>query len=130
MKIYWSGAALALMADVELRRRSNGSESLDSVLDKLQRCCLPSKRSWSGTELFAKLDSFIGEPLFMNLYRQYADAEGFPDARPLLERLGVAGAGDRTRLLDDAELAEIRAAISARRYTDASGGKRHSKHGE
>ena len=26
MRVYWSGAALALMADVELRRRSGGAE--------------------------------------------------------------------------------------------------------
>ena len=39
MKVYWSGAALALMADVQLRERSNGEESLDDVLDRLQACC-------------------------------------------------------------------------------------------
>ena len=42
MKVYWSGASLALMADVEIRRRSGGNESLDSVLGQLQQCCLPS----------------------------------------------------------------------------------------
>ena len=51
MKIYWSGAAIALLADVELRRRSNGAESLDMVLDRLAQCCLPSDRAWSGPEL-------------------------------------------------------------------------------
>ena len=125
MKIYWSGAALALMADTELRRRSNGVESLDSVLDQLQRCCLPSQRAWSGTELFEKLDSFVTEPLFMDLYRQYADEEGFPDARPLLEQLGVEIDEGAARLMDDAELAKIRASISARRYTGESRVKRN-----
>ena len=127
MKIYWSGAALALMADVELRRRSDGAQSLDTVLDQLQRCCLPSRNIWSGTELFAKLDTFVGEPLFMNLYRQYADAEGFPDVRPLLGRLGVEVGDDDAQLSDSAELAEIRAAISAQRYTDESGQNRYPK---
>ncbi len=54
MKIYWSGAAVALLADVELRERSGGKESLDIALGRLQHCCLPSTRTWSGTELFAK----------------------------------------------------------------------------
>lgn len=121
MKIYWSGAALALMADVELRRRSGGSESLDVVLDRLQQCCLPSPKTWSGRELFTTLDTPIDEPLFMNLYHQYADAIGFPDVRPVLQQLGVATDGESIRLLDDAELAAVRAAISAPVRRSATG---------
>jgi hypothetical protein len=121
MKVYWSGAALALMADVELRRRSRGRESLDTVLGRFQRCCLPSRRTWSGTELFTKFDSLLDEPLFMQLYLRYADASGFPDVRPLLEQLGVVVEGGDVRFSNDAELAETRAALTAQRYTDVPG---------
>lgn len=112
MKIYWSGAAVALLADVQLRERSGGRESLDSALDSLQRCCLPSKRTWTGPELFSKLDSFVAEPVFMPLYRQYANTAGFPNVGPALERLGVEVNGAGARLNDDAELAAIRDAIT------------------
>jgi hypothetical protein len=112
MKIYWSGAIIALLADVELRRRSDGRESLDYALDRLQRCCLPAATSWSGTRLFEKLDSFVAEPVFMPLYRQYADSKGFPDVVPIFERLGIEVTDDRVTLRDDAELAEIRRAIT------------------
>ncbi len=112
MKVYWSGASLALMADVELRQRSGGSESLDRVLDRFQRCCLPSARSWSGVELFEKFDTLLDEPLFMNLYRQYADAIDFPDARPVLEQLGIEVRDGQFHLNDNAELAFIREAIT------------------
>ena len=54
MKVYWSGAALALMADVELRERSGGRETLDTVLQRLQACCLPSPDVWTGPEFFSK----------------------------------------------------------------------------
>jgi len=121
MKVYWSGTALALLADVELRGRSNGKESLDNVLDQLQHCCLPSARTWTGTELFTKFDSFLDKPLFMNLYRQFADAPGFPDTSPLLGRLGIVLDDGKVRLSDAAELAEIRAALMARIYTGAPG---------
>ena len=84
-KIYWSGAAIALLADVGLRERSGGSESLDVVLDRFQHCCLPSQRRWSGPELFAKFDSLIQTPMFMPLYRQYADTAGFPDFESALQ---------------------------------------------
>jgi len=85
MKIYWSGAAIALLADTRLRERSAGAESLDLVLDRFQRCCLPSQQRWSGPELFAKFDSLIDETVFMPLYRQYADTPGFPDFEDSLE---------------------------------------------
>jgi hypothetical protein len=85
-KIYWSGAAIALLADVELRERSMGRESLDLVLDRFQKCCLPSRANWSGTELFTKFDSLIDTPVFMPLYRQYADTPGFPDVSGVLPK--------------------------------------------
>ena len=112
MKVYWSGASLALMADVELRRRSAGAESLDSVLDRFQRCCLPSPRTWSGVELFEKFDALLDEPLFMSLYRQYADTAGFPDTRPLFRQLGIDVRDGQIWFKDDASLAGIRIAIT------------------
>lgn len=112
MKVYWSGAAIALMADVELRRRSGGRQSLDSVLGELQQCCLPSTYGWSGVELFRRLDDFVEEPFLQDLYRRYADAEEFPDARPLLEKLGVTVRNGQVALDDTAALASIRTAIT------------------
>lgn len=112
MKMYWSGAALALMADVELRRRSGGRESLDGVLDELSHCCVPAGQSWSGPDLFEKLDSFLDEPLFMPLYRRYADRRGFPEVRDTLTALGVGIRAGRVELDDNAELASIRIALT------------------
>jgi predicted metalloprotease with PDZ domain len=113
MKVYWSGAALALIADVELRRRSAGRESLDTVLDQLQRCCLPSSRTWSGAELFAQLDRFVAEPLFVPLYERYADSAGFPAVTPLLTELGVSIEDGDLRLSETAGLAALRRALMA-----------------
>jgi len=112
MKIYWSGASIALMADVELRRRSGGQESLDSVLGQLQQCCLPSSYAWSGVELFRKLDELLDEPLFLQLYRQYANADLFPDARPILVRLGVSVRDGQVVIDESAELSTVRDAIT------------------
>jgi len=114
MKVYWSGAAIALIADSTLRERSNGKESLDQVLGQLQSCCLPSRRRWSGKELFEKLDTFVDTPVFMPLYRQYADEEGFPDLAQLLSELGVSMNQDGSVTLDDSmSLAGTRKAISS-----------------
>ncbi len=112
MKVYWSGAALALMADVTLRERSGGTETLDTVLRKFHECCLPSKDVWTGPEFYAKLDSLIDEPVFMPLYRRYADTAGFPDASETLERLGVRVSDGDVSLRRRAELLEVREAIT------------------
>ena len=112
MKIYWSGAAIALLADVELRLRSDGEQSLDTVLDDLQRCCLPARRSWSGTQLFRKLDSMLDEPVFMPLYQLHADNEGFPDVDSVLEDLGVVFDDGKMQIKNNAKLAHIRVILT------------------
>lgn len=112
MKVYWSGAALALLADVELRERSNGEESLDDVLGRLQACCLPSTHTWSGLELFGKLDTLIDKPLFVPLYRRYADTAGFPDTSEVYSRLGLTISGGKVRIKRNGELKEIRDAMT------------------
>ena len=111
MKTYWSGAAIALMADVQLRERSGGTESLDVILDKFQVCCLPSERAWTGPELFAQFDELASTPVFLPLYWRFADTAGFPDTSALLERLGVAVSDGEVRIHSPAELRAIRESI-------------------
>jgi hypothetical protein len=120
MKIYWSGAALALIADVTLRERSHGQEGLNDVLGRFQRCCLPSQDTWSGPEFFAKLDTLISEPLFTPLYKRYADTAGFPDTSDLLVRLGVSISDGTISLKRNAELKSIRQSITETDSTAAS----------
>ncbi|MDX1515345.1 MAG: hypothetical protein R3288_00825 [Woeseiaceae bacterium] len=112
MKIYWSGAAIALLADVELRRRSDGAESLDTVLAELKRCCLPADSAWNGQRLFAQLDAFAGEPVFMPLYRRHANTAGFPSLAATLAQLGVELDDGRVSLNDSAPLAALRRAMT------------------
>jgi len=108
MKIYWSGAALALLADVELRRRSEGAETLDDVLEALQACCLPSRRAWGGRELLERLDALLDEPVFMPLYEAHADTPGFPDTREIFADLGITERAGAVVFDADARLAQIR----------------------
>ena len=111
MKVYWTGAAIALMADVQIRERSGNRESLDDVLEQLQTCCLPSERVWTGPELFSKLDSLLREPVFMPLYRRHAETLGFPDTAEVLQRLGVEVKNGRASFRRGAELSELRKSI-------------------
>jgi hypothetical protein len=89
MLIYWSGAAVALLADARLRELSAGRETLDTVLGRLADCCLPSRRVWTGLQLFAELDRLSSHPVFVDLYRAHADSRGMPDLTALYSELGV-----------------------------------------
>jgi hypothetical protein len=110
MKIYWSGAAIALMADVALRT-SGSDQTLDSVLDALQVCCLPSERMWGGQELFLELDRLSATSVFSNLYDRFADRGGFPPVEALYADLGIRLIGDEVRLVDRAPSALVRRSI-------------------
>lgn len=120
MKVYWAGAAVALMADVALRERSDGAEGLNDILGRFQNCCLPAREVWSGPEFFAKLDTFVSEPLFIPLYKRYAETAGFPNTSEVLERLGVSVADGKVSLSRHAELAAYREAITRTDRTTAA----------
>jgi hypothetical protein len=97
MRIYWSGAALALHADVELRRRSGGRESLDTVLARFVACCREPDRSWRATELLGELDRLSGTTLFSTWHAEHIHSAFFPNLRPLYAELGIAGTPDAPR---------------------------------
>ncbi|MGD8416307.1 MAG: hypothetical protein PVH91_04555 [Pseudomonadales bacterium] len=109
MLIYWSGAAMALKADVELRDR-HGS-SLDAVLGRLAECCLPSERTWTAEALFAKLDELAPAPVFMPLYHRLMAERGMPDLTGLYADLGIVPGADGVRLTGAGRLVGVRDAI-------------------
>jgi hypothetical protein len=112
---------------VTLRERSGGSMTLDDVMGRLQDCCLPSDRTWSGPELFETLDRLAGVPVFMPLYKRHADTAGFPDTRPLFARLGLVVTDDGLKVGRGGELRAIRTAITeADRYVQLA---RHERSG-
>ncbi len=111
MMIYWSGAAIALLADQRLRLVSDGVVSLDTVLGRLQACCLPSSTVWQGRALFEKLDALSPIPVFVGLYEEYADMPGMPDLTALYAQLGIRIENGQVELDDQAPFAHIRRAI-------------------
>ena len=112
MRVYWSGAAIALLADVELRRRSQGTQSLDTALAAFRDCCLPADRSWNARDLMQQLDRLTGTRVFMALYREHIDADDFPDLDALYGELGLQPVSEtRLRLDPTAPMAAIGEAI-------------------
>ncbi len=114
LKVYWSGAAVALLADVALRTAAT-PQTLDAVLGRLQSCCLPSQRTWGGRELFAHLDKLAGAAVFAPLYDGYANTASFPPVELLYPDLGIELIGGQVTLNDRAPLAAVRRQIMSGR---------------
>ncbi len=87
MRVYWSGAWYFLNADVELRRLSDGNQSLDTALEQLNRCC--ADREMSAQAIAVKLDELTGQELFVPLFEQVSASRELPDFETLYAELGI-----------------------------------------
>jgi len=113
-RVYWGGAAIALMVDVEMRLETNGARGLDDAMRELRRCCGDAEHQWSARALLEHLDQWYGRPLFTSTAEAVLQESGFPDMKATLARLGVAeGVLGETRLDDEHPAAAIRRAIMA-----------------
>ena len=113
MRVYWSGAAIALLADIKLREQTNGLHSMDTALSALQQCCLPSDRLWSAREVFAKLDRLTGTRVFIGLYNEHANGRSFPDLSYAYKKLGLSVRNNSLAISKTQPFAGIRADIMA-----------------
>lgn len=88
-RVYWSGAAIALLADLQLRKQSGGKQSLDSALERLARCCQPWNRAWSACELMERFDELTDTKVFTTLYHEHVTSTDFPDLTDAYAELGL-----------------------------------------
>ncbi len=123
MRVYWSGTAIMLLADLRLRQMSAGSQSLDTALDSLNQCCSQIPREWSAAELFARLDEITETSVFSDLLEEHTDSDLFPDLSVAYRDLGLVPMGSDIDLASEAPLAHVRDAImsgKSSRFTRAS----------
>lgn len=92
MRVYWSGAAIALLADVRLRRQQ---QSLDFAMAAFRQCCLPANRRWSTREFMLKLDELTATAVFSDLHEQYVYADEFPRLIEVYHDLGITLNGNQ-----------------------------------
>jgi hypothetical protein len=107
--VYWAGAAIALMADVELRRRSQGRASLDSALAALAEQPELMQASASAESLLGALDRASGDSAFRDVAARYLKGRELPDLTELYRELGLR------EERESAPLAWVRDAIMAKR---------------
>jgi predicted metalloprotease with PDZ domain len=115
MRIYWSGTAYWLEADLELRRASGNRLSVDEALKRFDACCLPDYRGWQPDAFVAKLDALIGGDVFRRKFDEYRARRDFPDVKSAYAALGISRDSGRLVFDDAAPDASVRHAITAAR---------------
>jgi hypothetical protein len=113
MRIYWSGTAYWLEADLELRRASGNALSVDEALKRFDACCLPDYRGWRPEAFVAKLDALVGGDVFRRTFDTFRARRDFPDLKRVYRALGISRAGETLAFDDAAPDASIRRAITS-----------------
>jgi hypothetical protein len=101
-RVYWAGAALAFLADEELRRTTDGRLCLDDAMKELRRLERQDRGVVPATDQMARLDAWLGRPLFVPLVQRALASNGFPPVDEALARLGVLPGPAGEVVLDDA----------------------------
>lgn len=111
-RIYWSGAAFMLEADMRLRAAGS---SLDEAVALNAEIFEERTGSWRGEAVMERLDRAPRQPVMRRLYDSYAGLRRFPDVEGLYAELGlVRGEDGLLELNPHAPGAELRDAIMAR----------------
>ncbi len=113
-RTYWGGAMFCLYADIEIRRRTNNRKTLRDGLRAIVAAGYNITRRASLEPMLAIVDAAVGVPVLTELYERSRAHPGDWDLAVLWSDLGVELNGALVRLVDDAPLASIRAAITAR----------------
>jgi predicted metalloprotease with PDZ domain len=110
MRVYWSGAWYFFRADMELRRRSAGRQTLDTALAALNACCADA--ALSARDIAIELDRLTGQLLFVPLFDQVAASRALPPFEEQFAALGIVLKDGRVSLQNTHPSAGIRSTIA------------------
>jgi hypothetical protein len=116
-RTYWGGALFCLLADVEIRERTNGTRGLVDALRGIVVAGGNDQADWSIERAFVEGDEAVGVPVLEQLYARMKDAPVAPDLNAMWRGLGVELRDGELQLDERAPRAAIRRAISARPAT-------------
>jgi hypothetical protein len=111
-RVYWGGALIALLCDLELREKSGGKRSLDHVLRVLYRRSHAPGADFEMTDVLRVIDEAAGFPVLSGLYRRHVRGRQAFDLDGLYRRLGLRTRGrDLLEIMSGAPWAHHREAI-------------------
>lgn len=110
-RTYWGGALFCLLADVEIRKRSNNRMGFQDAMGGLTKAGTNYSQSWTLLQTLQVADKATGQSV---LTEQYARMGGTPvvaDLSQLWADMGISISGNTVSLNEDAPLAGARRAI-------------------
>jgi hypothetical protein len=110
-RMYWGGALFWFELDLEIRAKTKGARSLDTVTRALLAAHGTNAHRWSLKRLAHAVDRAAGFPLFRKWYDFFGPRPGRVDLDKLWHDLGVVPAGKTVTLDDSAPLAATRKAL-------------------
>lgn len=110
-RTYWGGALFCLLADVEIRRRTDNHVGLQTALRAITRESGGLTSDWPIERVLAVGDTAVGTKVLEELYQRSKDAPLTTDLPSLWQSLGVEPEDGAVELTQDAPLAKIRDAI-------------------
>lgn len=111
-RTYWGGALYCLLADVEIRRRTDNRRGLGDALRAILRASGGLSAQWPIERVLRVGDEAVGVPVLEELYGRMKDRAETPDLEALWRTLGIEPDGDTVRLRADAPLAAVRESIT------------------
>ncbi|WP_394843403.1 hypothetical protein LZC95_40945 [Pendulispora brunnea] len=109
-RIYWGGAIFWLVADVEIRKRTQNAHALGDAVQAILRAGGNNSEMWDASRMWDEGDRATGTHVLRELATSMGSQPGSVDLAGLFRELGVSA----TALDDSAPKAALRKAITAR----------------
>lgn len=111
-RTYWGGAMFCLVADVEIRQKTNNQKGLSDALRGILDAGGAINQDWDLQKAFATGDRAVGVSVLAPLYEKMKDKPYTVDLDAIWKELGIERQGNTVRFIDSAPLAAARETIT------------------
>src|SRR5215203_5692385 len=109
---YWGGAMFCLLADIEIRKRTNNRLGLQDAMRGVLAAGGNHEQDWPIERILATADKAVGVDVLTRLHNEMGPKPVTPDLAALWRDLGLKRIGEDIEFDDTAPLAAIRKAIT------------------
>ncbi len=111
---YWGGAMFCLLADIQIRQRTNNRLGLQDAMRGVLAAGGNHEQDWSLDRVLSTADKAVGVDVLTKLHNEMGPKPVTPDLAALWRELGLKSQGESLEFDDSAPLAAIRKAITER----------------
>ena len=113
-RTYWGGALFCFLADIEIRKQTQNKKGLQDALRGIMNAGGDMREDWPLERALETGDRAVGVDVLMKLYARMRDHPMQVDLDSLWKQLGIQQENGTVKFQDNAPLARIREAITAK----------------